>query len=70
MALPRLMSTMAPRLFTMLTGHNVPKIIRGSAEPRPSIIDEKTVADFKRMVEETDILDRHRNTREPVRDKD
>jgi hypothetical protein len=31
---------MAPRLLTILTGHNLPKI-RQSREPGPSIINEK-----------------------------
>jgi hypothetical protein len=43
MPLPRLVYRVAPRLFTLLTGRNVPKIIRGPAEPQPSIINEKTV---------------------------
>jgi len=37
---------MAPRLITILTGHNLPKI-RQSREPGPSIINEKTIADLR-----------------------
>ena len=36
---------MAPRFLTILTGRNLPKI-RQSREPEPSIINEKTIADF------------------------
>jgi hypothetical protein len=45
-----------PRFFTILTGRNVPKI-RQSREPEPSIINEKTIADFTRAVEQTGILE-------------
>ena len=48
---------MAPRFLTILTGHNLPKI-RQSREPEPSIINEKTIADFTRVVEQTGILKR------------
>jgi hypothetical protein len=48
---------MTPRFLTILTGRNLPKI-RQSKEPEPSIINEKTVADFARVVEQTGILDR------------
>jgi hypothetical protein len=47
---------MAPRFPTILTGGNLPKI-RQAREPEPSIINEKTVADFTR-VEQTGILER------------
>ena len=47
-----------PRFLTVLTGHYLPKI-RQPREPEPSIINEKTVADFARVVEQTGILDRH-----------
>jgi hypothetical protein len=40
-----------------VSGHNLPKI-RQAGEPEPSIINEKTVADFTRVVEQTGILDR------------
>ena len=48
---------MAPRFLTILTGHNLPKI-RPPREPEPSIINEKTIADFTRVVEQTGILKR------------
>jgi|ERR1700730_3355461 hypothetical protein len=47
---------MAPRFLTILTGRNLPKITGQSGEPEPSIINEKTVADFTRVVEQTGIL--------------
>ena len=46
---------MTPRLKTILTGRNLPKIWQPS-EPEPSIINEKTIADFTRVVEQTGIL--------------
>jgi hypothetical protein len=46
---------MAPRFLTILTGRNLPKI-RQSREAEPSTINEKTVADFTRVVEQTAIL--------------
>jgi hypothetical protein len=42
--------------LTILTGRNLPKI-RQPREPEPSIINEKTVADFTRVVEQTGILE-------------
>jgi hypothetical protein len=48
---------MAPRFLTILTGRNLPKI-RQPREPEPSTINEKTVADFTRVVEQTGILER------------
>ncbi len=48
---------MAPRFLTILTGRNLPKI-RQSREPEPSTINEKTIADFTRVVEQTGILER------------
>jgi hypothetical protein len=45
---------MAPRL-TILTGRNLPKI-RQSKDPERSIINDKTIADFTRVVEQTGIL--------------
>jgi hypothetical protein len=48
---------MAPRFLTILTGRNLPKI-RQAREPVQSIISEKTVADFTRVVEQTGILER------------
>ena len=52
---PALQWLMSPRLHTILTGHNMPKI-RQAAEPEPSIINEKTIADFTKVVEQTGIL--------------
>jgi hypothetical protein len=43
------------RILTILTGRNMPKI-RQSREPEPSSINEKTIADFARVVEQTGIL--------------
>jgi hypothetical protein len=56
---------MAPRFLTILTGRNLPKITGQSGEPEPSIINEKTVADFTRVVEQTGILKQefHRENR-------
>ena len=47
---------MAPRFLTILTGQNLPKILQ-SREPEPSTINEKTIADFARVVEQTGILE-------------
>jgi hypothetical protein len=47
---------MAPRFLTILTGRNLPKI-RQPREPDPSTINEKTIADFTRVVEQTGILE-------------
>src|SRR5438552_789308 len=69
MALPRLVYGITPRLFSLLGGRNVPRIIRGSAEPQPSIINEKTVADFTRVAENTANLDRARCALDPTRDE-
>jgi hypothetical protein len=44
---------MAPHFITILTGCNLPKI-RQAREPEPSIINEKTVADFMHVVEGRD----------------
>jgi hypothetical protein len=51
---------MAPRFLTILTGRNVPKIGQ-PREPEPSTINEKTIADFTCVVEQTQ--------REPPADK-
>jgi len=48
---------MAPRFLTLLTGHNLSKI-RQPREAAPSTINEKTIADFTRVVEQTGILER------------
>ena len=47
---------MAPRILTILTGRNLPKIRQ--RDPEPSIINEKTVADFMRVVEQAGISER------------
>jgi hypothetical protein len=47
---------MTARFLTILTGHNLPKI-RQSREPEPSTINEKTIADFTRVFEQTGILE-------------
>jgi hypothetical protein len=51
------MRAMAPRFLTILTGRNLPKIWQPQ-EPEPSTINEKTIADFTRVVEQTGILER------------
>ncbi len=45
------------RLLTILTGRNMPKI-RQPRESEPSTINERTIADFTRVVEQTGILER------------
>ena len=50
---------MAPHFLTILTGRNLPKI-RQSGEAEPSTINDKTIADFTRVVEQTGILARGR----------
>ena len=52
---------MTARFLTILTGCNLPKIWQ-PREPEPSIINEKTVADFTRVVEQTGILKRAPST--------
>jgi hypothetical protein len=47
---------MLPRFVPELTGYNMPKIYRQQRDPAPSTINEKTVADFTRIVEQTGIL--------------
>jgi hypothetical protein len=47
---------MTARFLTILTGQNLPKIWQ-SRELEPSIINEKTIADFTRVVEQTRILE-------------
>jgi hypothetical protein len=49
---------MTPRFLTILTGRNLPK--SGRRESELSIINDKTVADFTRVVEQTDIFARDR----------
>jgi hypothetical protein len=48
---------MAPRFLTFLTGQNMP-IIRQRPGSEPSIINERTLADFTRVVEQAGILKR------------
>jgi hypothetical protein len=48
---------MASRFLTILTGRNLPKI-RQPREPEPSTINERTIADFARVVEQMGILER------------
>jgi hypothetical protein len=55
--------SMPYRFLTILTGRNMPKI-RQPREPEPSIINEKTIADFTRVVEQMGILER-----EPLADE-
>jgi hypothetical protein len=52
---------MAPRLLTILTGRNLPKI-RQTREPE--IVNEKTIADFTLVVEQTGILEREAHPKE------
>ena len=53
----RLHRRMARRFLTIMTGHNLPKI-QQPREVEPSIINERPIADFKRVVEQTGILKR------------
>jgi hypothetical protein len=46
---------MAPRFMMILTGRDLPTI-RQERTPQPSIINEKTLADFNRVIEQTGIL--------------
>ena len=55
---------MAPRFLTILTGRNLPKIWQ-SKEPEPSIVNEKTIADFARVVEQMGILEREPSPPKP-----
>jgi hypothetical protein len=59
-------SLRAVRFLTILTGSNLPKI-RQSSEPEQSIINEKTIADFTRVVEQTGILEGEPSPHGPVR---
>jgi hypothetical protein len=58
---------MTSRFLTILTGRNMPKI-QQSREPEPSTINEKTVADFTRVVEQTGILERKPPADEAAKD--
>jgi hypothetical protein len=44
---------MLPFFMPKLTGYNMPKIYRQPRELAPSTVNEKTVADFTRVVEQT-----------------
>ncbi len=44
--------------FTLLTSRNLPRI-QQPREPRPSILNEKTIADYTRVVEQMEILNPH-----------
>jgi hypothetical protein len=48
---------MARRFLAILTGHNLPQILQ-PREAEPSTINEKTIADFTRVVEQTGIRER------------
>jgi hypothetical protein len=52
---------MTSRVLTILTGRNLPTV-RQPREPEPSIITEKTIADFTRVVEQTGILEHEPST--------
>jgi hypothetical protein len=54
---------MSPRFLTILTGRNLPKI-QQTREPEPSTINEKTMADFTRVVEQTGVLERKSDANE------
>jgi hypothetical protein len=49
---------MVPRILTLLSGRNLPKIRQPRESAPPSIINEKTIADFTRAVEKAGILNR------------
>ena len=63
------MIAIVPRFLTILTGRTLPKI-RQSREAEPSIISEKTVADFTRVVEQIGILERGPGATEVSRTSD
>jgi hypothetical protein len=48
---------MATRFLTILTGRNLPTI-RQPRKPEPSTINEKTLGDFTRVVEQMGVLKR------------
>jgi hypothetical protein len=58
---------MASRFLTILTGRNLPKI-QQPREPAPSTMNEKTIADFTRVVEQTGILDNQRRPPFPAKE--
>jgi hypothetical protein len=51
MARPRFNVRMVPLILTILTGRNLPKIEQPRL-PEHSTIDEKTIADFTRVLDE------------------
>jgi hypothetical protein len=55
---------MATRFLTLLTGRNLPTM-RQQRAPEPSIINEKTVGDFTRVVNQTGILNPGAPPQEP-----
>jgi hypothetical protein len=58
---------MPSHFLTILTGRNLP-VIRQPREPEPSTINEKTIADFTRVVEQTGIFGaRHPGRRKHTR---
>jgi hypothetical protein len=54
-------------LLTILTGRNLPTIWQ-PREPEPSTFNEKTIADFPRVVEQTGILEREPRDSERIVD--
>jgi hypothetical protein len=56
---------MTKRFLTILTGRNLP-IIQQSREPEPSTINEKTIADFTRVLEQTGILEQEPAPEKPL----
>lgn len=57
---------MTPRFLTILTGRNLPQILQ-PREPEPSTVNEKTIADFTRVVEQTGILEQEPAIKEASR---
>jgi hypothetical protein len=58
---------MARRFLMILTNHNLPQIWQAK-KAEPSTINEKTIADFARVVEYTGILAASGSTAEPPGD--
>ena len=56
---------MAPHFLPILTGRNLPVIWQLTA-PEPSTINEKTIADFARVVDQTGILEGEPTTEGPA----
>jgi hypothetical protein len=59
---------MSSKLLTILTGRNLPKI-QQARDPEPSVINEKTLADFTRVVKQTGIFSERPQTDELIQDK-